>query len=230
MQGKSICISILREAGSKQTTLAPVAEGDPETVFAVDGHAVGDGWIVPGVPDDAFSRDGTGGNVEIEGADLFTRGVDVVHRLSIAAPDDAVGVGDGAEFFFETKICVEAVERGIRALLQANGPRPEAAGGIALAVVEAVVGEIGLGIGDGGAGAGGFVEKEQAFITCPDQAAARAWNDGADALADVPDLLDAGGRCEGEDLVGFDIDVEQPVLMPERSFAPGGDVVGNRFG
>lgn len=57
---------------------AAVAEGDPQTVFAVDGHAIGDAGFIAGVPDDALVFDLAGGGVEVEGADGFAGGVDVV--------------------------------------------------------------------------------------------------------------------------------------------------------
>lgn len=89
--------------------------------------------------------------------------------------------------------------------------------------------QVWLGIGDSGGDAGGFIEEKETVIARPDESALGTRHDGADTLADVPDLLLTGGGREGEDFVRFDVDVEEAVAMPDGAFAPDGDVVGNGF-
>ncbi len=206
-----------------------VAEGDPEAVFAVDGHAIRTGGVGAGVPDDAFAADGAGGVVEVKGADLFAGGINVIHGAGIGAPDDAVGIGDGTEFLFDGEVGVEAVEGGIGALFQADGAGPKAACGITFAVVKTVVREVGLGVGNEAGGAGGFIQGEEALIARPKEAAGGAWDDGADALADIPDGFCAGGGVKGEDFMGLDVHIKEAVLMPDRAFSPSGDVFADGF-
>ena len=125
---------------------------------------------------------------------------------------------------------MQAVKRTFGALLQADRARPEAARRIALAVVEAVVRQVGLGVRDLRARAGRFIEEVKPIVARPHEATLRTRHHGAHALADIPDRLGFRLRIEGEDLVRFDVHVEQTVGMPNRAFAPDGDVVADGFG
>ncbi len=103
---------------------------------------------------------------------------------------------------------------------EVHGACPEAARGIALAVVEAVAGPAGLGISDWGYAPRGFIEKRNAVVAGEGQSPALPCHHGADPLADIPDFFNAAARIQGENLVPLDVDVEQTVAMPERAFAP----------
>jgi hypothetical protein len=81
-----------------------MAKGDPEPVFTVDGHAIWTGHVVGSVPKNALVRNSAGADIKIKGTDFLTRSVDVEHRATITRPDDAVGIGDRAEFLFDTQI------------------------------------------------------------------------------------------------------------------------------
>ena len=78
--------------------------------------------------------------------------------------------------------------------------------------------------------AGFLVEKQESVIAGDDQSAARAGDDGADALADIPGFLAAIGRIVAVDVVALDIDVIEGVVPPDRAFAPLAADVSNRFG
>ncbi len=197
-----------------------MAKGNPQTVFAVDGHAIRATGIVAGVPKDAFVADGAAGFVEIKGADLFAGGVDVIHRGRVAGPDDAIGVGDRGEFLLNAQVGVQAVEGAFGALFQVDATRPEAASRIAFAVIEAVVRQVGLGVANRGAESGGLVQEMEAGVACPDEAAFRPWHNGADSLADVPDLFLTGGGVQGDDFVGLNVHIQQTIQVPKGAFAP----------
>ena len=68
-----LVLDLLR-GGIEADDLRPMAKGDPEAVLAVDRHAIGHGGIGAGIPKHAFTADGAGTDIEIEGADLFGRG------------------------------------------------------------------------------------------------------------------------------------------------------------
>ena len=79
---------------------AAVAEGYPKVAVGVDRHAVGGAFVAVGcgIDGDARVADGTTGIVEIVGADLFGRGVDVIHLGGVRIPADTIGVGDFIDF------------------------------------------------------------------------------------------------------------------------------------
>ena len=216
-------------AGVEADHFAAVAKGDPESVLAVDGHAIGGAGIGARVPDDTFVFDGTRGWIEVEGTHFFAGSIDVEKGVGCAIPGEAVGVGDGGKFSLNAEIGIQAIESGLGALFEADGSGPEAPVWIALAIVESIVGEMRFGIGDGGALACTGIEKKQAVISSPDPTSAGAWYDGADALSDVPGRFIARGGIKADETVSFDIDVEKMVLVPERAFSPKRDAVANRF-
>ena len=124
---------------------------------------------------------------------------------------------------------MEAVERRIWSLLQTDGACPESSCGITFSVVEAIVGQICLWISDCSALAAGFIKEEKAVVARPDQAAALAWHDCADSLADVPDLFIATDRIEVNDFVGFNIHIKKAVTVPDRPLAPFRYMCSDRF-
>lgn len=68
--------------------------------------------------------------VVVEGEDFGAGGIDVVNGEAVGRPDDAVGVGDGAEGFLEGEIGIEAVEFGVAGFFdEADGSGEEAAVG-----------------------------------------------------------------------------------------------------
>ncbi len=73
-----------------------VAKGDPEVAIRVNRHAVGRGVVAFsfGVDDNAAVIDFTGFEIISEGADAERWCIDVIHRLCVGAPADAVGVGE----------------------------------------------------------------------------------------------------------------------------------------
>ena len=67
------------------------------------------------------------------------------------------------------------------------------------------------------------------MIPGPDESATGTRHHGSHALTHVPDLLLARRGSEGDDLMGFNIHVQQAVAMPDGAFAPDGNVFGDEF-
>lgn len=215
--------------GVEAGNAAAVAEGDPEVAVGINGHAVGRGVDVAG--GDGGAEVAEVAVLVIEGEDFAARGVDVKDGFAIGGPDDAIGGGDRTEGFVDAEVGIEAVKPGVTGFAdQTHGSGEKPSVWRAFAVVEAVVGFVVLGIGDGAEGAGLLVEEEQAVVAGDKQAAAFAGDDGADALADIPGLFRAVGGIKAMDGVAFDIDKIEGVVPPNRAFAPFAADISNRFG
>ncbi len=82
---------------------------------------------------------------KIECVHLARRGVNIVHRRRIAAPRDAVGDRHPGEDLPEGTVRIEAVQaRATRLFVWGHRSDPQASGGIAFAVIGAVLGDVGF--------------------------------------------------------------------------------------
>lgn len=206
---------------------AAVAERHPEVAVGVDRHTVGRSVVAAlgGVDGDAGVADAAAGIVVIVGTDLLRHRVDVIQFGGVGIPADAIGVSDLIDFEVQGGIGIEHVEVGIANVFdEADGACPEAAGRVALAVVEAVGGTfLGFWIGELLLCAGFGIEGDDAGVAGIEVAAVAAWHDGADSFADIPSVLVAGFRIERDECVAFDIDVDESIIPPDRAFAPFGN-------
>ena len=128
-----------------------MAKCHPEVTVGVDRHAV---WgasvtVITSIDRDGGVADRAAGVVVIVGADLLGHGVDVIHRGGIGAPANAVRIGHLVDFMLQRAVGIEHVEVGVADVFnQAEGACPEAARGVAFAVVE-TVGRAFFGLGVG---------------------------------------------------------------------------------
>ena len=220
-------LQLLPVFGVEADDTSAVAEGDPDFIFGIDGHAIGRAVVTGGgrVNDHASLDDVSAGFVVIVGANRLGRRIDVVKGMGCGIPAEAVGVGYVLDFDFEIPVGVEAVELGVTGFFdQANGSGPETPGGITFTVVEAVVRSlVGLWIGEGLLFTGGGIEAIDAAVAGAQVAAARTGDDGANALAHIVNGLPAGFGIQLNQGVPLDIDIDQLVLPPDGTFAPLGD-------
>src|SRR4051812_48216848 len=129
---------------------AAAEETDPDPTLGVDRQAVGEpvAWVDhgqrPAVGDLAV------GAVEVQHVDALGGAVDEVHPRAVGAPAEAMGDRRRTDDALELPAGGEPVERGgFRGPLLGHRPGPQAALRIALAVVEAVAGPVGLDLGEG---------------------------------------------------------------------------------
>src|SRR6185312_10180763 len=111
----------------------------PETAFGIDRGAVGEAFFLArNVDEDARVRRGAGRRVEFIGLDFPGETVGVIHGLAVGRPAQRVGNIDAAEFPGRAAGGIEAEHRAGRLAGRAvYRARPEAAGGVGAAVVEA---------------------------------------------------------------------------------------------
>ena len=120
---------------------AAVAEGHPEVAVGVDSHAIGRTVVaVPsGVDGDRGMTDCSACVVVIIGADLLSHRVDVIHFGGSRIPANAVRISDLVDFEVERTVGIEHIECGVADVFdEADGACPEAASGIAFAIVKAI--------------------------------------------------------------------------------------------
>ena len=72
-------------------------------------------------------------------------------------------------------------------------------------------------------GAASRIKCDDAAIARVEETAAGVWHYGANAFADVPYLLFACCGVEADELVPFDIDVDEFIIPPDWAFAPFGN-------
>jgi hypothetical protein len=115
-----------------------------------------------------------------------------------------------------------------------DGSRPESSGGITLSIVEAVLRLfVGFGIRDGLFFPGSRIEKGEAVVSSDQVTSLSARDDETDPFSHFEGSFLPVRRIEGIHAMSLDVDIVQDSIVPDRTFAPLGELLscyGNHAG
>ena len=128
---------------------------------------------------------------------------------------------------------IKAVQRaGALSLVERHRTGPEPAGRIAFAVVHALIGTVGLDVGNHRDPPRCEVEPAEAVVHGEDEIAAFGWRDRTDHAADLERVENRGARVEPVDPAAQDVDEPQASRrgIPDRALAELGLGVDDELG